>query len=64
MLRPDPARGEAPRVPRDPMRSALDGVTNWLTGDWKECEGYRGYVCSPFLVRESGHRSTIGWRAT
>jgi glycosyl transferase family 25 len=46
-----------------PMRYALDGVTNWLTGDWKECEGYTGYICSPFIARESGHKSTIGSRA-
>jgi glycosyl transferase, family 25 len=31
-----------------PIRSTLDGVTNWLTGWWKECKGYRGYVCWPF----------------
>ena len=31
-----------------PIRSTLDGVTNWLTGWWQECEGYAGYVCWPF----------------
>ena len=31
-----------------PIRSTLDGVTNWLTGWWKQCEGYKGYVCWPF----------------
>jgi glycosyl transferase, family 25 len=31
-----------------PIRSTLDGVTNWLTGWWKDCKGYRGYICRPF----------------
>jgi glycosyl transferase family 25 len=31
-----------------PICSAVDGRTNWLTGWWKACEGYRGYICWPF----------------
>ena len=31
-----------------PIRSTADGVTNWLTGWWKQCKGYKGYVCWPF----------------
>jgi glycosyl transferase, family 25 len=31
-----------------PICSAVDGRTNWMTGWWKRCKGYRGYVCSPF----------------
>lgn len=31
-----------------PIRYRVDGMTNWLTGWWKECNGYRGYVCRPF----------------
>jgi glycosyl transferase, family 25 len=31
-----------------PIQSTIDGRTNWLTGWWKKCEGYKGYVCWPF----------------
>lgn len=31
-----------------PIQSTVDGRTNWLTGWWKECDGYTGYVCWPF----------------
>ena len=31
-----------------PIRSTVDGRTNWLTGRKKKSEGYRGYVCWPF----------------
>ena len=31
-----------------PIQSTVDGRTNWLTGWWKECKGYNGYVCWPF----------------
>lgn len=32
-----------------PMKYTADGVTNWLTGNWPEAQGYKGYVCSPLL---------------
>jgi glycosyl transferase family 25 len=31
-----------------PIQSTVDGKTNWLTGWWKACRGYTGYVCWPF----------------
>ena len=31
-----------------PICSTVDGRINWLTGWWRRCEGYRGYVCWPF----------------
>jgi glycosyl transferase family 25 len=31
-----------------PIQSTADGRTNWLTGWWKRCKGYHGYVCWPF----------------
>ena len=31
-----------------PIEHAVDGVTNWLTGWWRECKSYKGYICWPF----------------
>lgn len=42
-----------------PIRSAVDGVTNWLTGWWKRCKGYRGYVCWPFPCEAGNTTSEI-----
>jgi len=42
-----------------PIRSTVDGVTNWFTGWWKECQGYRGYVCWPFPCEVGNVQSEI-----
>jgi glycosyl transferase family 25 len=41
-----------------PICSTVDGRTNWLTGWWKECKGYKGYICWPFPC-EAGMKSEI-----
>jgi len=38
----------------DPLECPADGVTNWLSGDWKECEGYDGYIVDPFPCNPRG----------
>lgn len=42
-----------------PICSTVDGRTNWLTGYWKECEGYRGYICWPFPCGVGNMQSEI-----
>jgi glycosyl transferase family 25 len=42
-----------------PIKHAVDGVTNWLTGWWKECQGYRGYICWPFPCNVANVHSEI-----
>ncbi len=42
-----------------PMHNTADGVTNWLTGHWPDAQGYKGYVCFPFLVSHGFYESTI-----
>jgi glycosyl transferase family 25 len=42
-----------------PIKHAVDGVINWLTGWWKECEGYRGYICWPFPCEVGNVQSEI-----
>jgi glycosyl transferase, family 25 len=42
-----------------PIRSSADGVTNWCTGWWKACKGYRGYVCWPFPCEVGNMQSEI-----
>jgi glycosyl transferase family 25 len=42
-----------------PICSTVDGRINWLTGWWKKCEGYRGYICWPFPCEVGNVQSEI-----
>ena len=40
-----------------PINKAADGLTNWPSGWWKQCQGYRGYIVTP-LPATSGQFTT------
>jgi glycosyl transferase family 25 len=42
-----------------PIKHAVDGVINRVTGWWEECEGYRGYICWPFPCEVANVHSEI-----
>jgi len=42
-----------------PMKAAADGVTNWFSGYWDECQGFNGYIVHPFPCRPGKFQSLI-----
>jgi GR25 family glycosyltransferase involved in LPS biosynthesis len=45
-----------------PISKAPDGLTNWPTGWWPECEPYAGYVFDPLPCESGVFESDIGDR--
>lgn len=36
-----------------PINKAADGLTNWPSGWWEQCRGYRGYIVTPLPATTS-----------
>jgi len=45
-----------------PINKAPDGLTNWPTGWWEACRGYKGYIVDPLLCESGVFDSDIGER--
>ena len=45
-----------------PICKAPDGLTNWPTGWWPECQGYNGYIVDPLPCISGVFASDIGAR--
>lgn len=45
-----------------PINKAPDGLTNWPTGWWPECSGYRGYIVDPLPCVSGVFESDVGPR--
>jgi hypothetical protein len=37
-----------------PVKTTSDGITNWLSGYWEECKGWRSYLVVPFPCKTAG----------